>query len=208
MASEASRYTTKHYSLVLGIKNGSKAAEKPVDELKTLLKVSKNNKLWVDENYPDSAEKNFMLFFVKAANKFDDIVVSFHNGKCDDNVQFQGVHWHVAAYCTVHPSRDSRWGRRLLDISNSSGETYFACQAVRVVSALVRHIATAPRQVILKRGSYISLLDTMPEDPKAVAEIESTDGSPDWSQAKLKQGVEYARITNLVKLMKKYNQAK
>ena len=79
---EANRYTTKHYSLVLGIKNGSKAAEKPIDELKTLLKVSKNNKLWVDENYPDSAEKNFMLSFVKAANKFDDIVVSFHNGKC------------------------------------------------------------------------------------------------------------------------------
>lgn len=208
---EASRYITKHYSLVLGIKQGSAAAEKPVDELKTLLKVSKNNKLWVDDNYPTSVEKNFMINFVKAANKFDDIVVSFHNGKCDDNVQFQGVHWHVAAFCNVHPSRDSRWGRRLLDISNSSGQTYFACQAVRVVCALVRHIAKAPRQVILKKGQYISLLDTMPEDPKAVAETESmdgsTDGTPDWSQARLKQGVEYARITNLVKLMKKYNQS-
>jgi hypothetical protein len=57
MASEANRYTSKHFSLVLGIKQGSAAAEKPVDELKTLLKVSKNNKLWVDENYPDSVEE-------------------------------------------------------------------------------------------------------------------------------------------------------
>ena len=168
---EATRYIAKHYSLVLGIKQGSQAAEKPVDELKTLLKISKYGKLWVDENYPNSAEKNFMIQFVKAANKLDDIVVSFHNGKCDDNVQFQGVHWHVAAYCNVHHSRDSRWGRRLLDISSSSGQTYFACQAVRVVSALVRHIATAPRQVILKKGSYISLLDTMPEDPKSLAPV-------------------------------------
>lgn len=141
-----------NYSLILQVKQGGEYSKLDADEIQRYLKFTPSGKFYCDPELPDGILKGYMITFVTVANKFDDICVSFHNGNEDTNCEFNGYHWHAAAYCNIHPSRDSRWGRKLLDISKASGETAFSCQVIRSAPALVRHIVKAPRKLVGNRG--------------------------------------------------------
>lgn len=194
-----------NYSLILQVKQGGACSKLTTEEIERHLKFTPSGKFYCDPELPDSILKSYMITFVTVANKFDDIVVTYHNGNEHTDCEFNGYHWHVAAYCNIHPSRDSRWGRKLLDISNASAETVFSCQVIKSAPALVRHIVKAPRKLVGMRGERYAPFVGGAEEVEPEEEKEtSLTGSPDWDRTNLKQDSTYFRITNLSKLMAKY----
>lgn len=201
-----SRGQMTHYGMIFQVKQGGELSKLDSSEIQRYLKVSVNGKLYVDNELPDGPLKSYMIGAVATLNKADDVLISFHDGNEDPNCEYNGFHWHVIAHLLVHPTRDSRWGRRLLDISRDSQETVFTSVVVNSVPAFARHIVKPPRvQLFLKGEAYAPF--TSQGDQAEATEGETTltaGGSPDWDRANLKQDATFFRIVALSKLMAKY----
>nr|QTE03754.1 MAG: nonstructural protein 1 [Turdus pallidus parvoviridae sp.] len=201
------RGTAWHYSLIFQVKTTSKYNELSVEEIQRYCKVSPSGKLYCDNELEDGLLKSYWIGAVGTLNKVDDLTITFHDGNADNGCQYNGYHWHGAGYFRVDPQRDSRWGRKLDELSKASGETVFLSQAIEYVPALVQHIHEEPRQPLLVRGpvyqKYVDMEPVKGGKQRGEGPTTSTD-SPDWDRTNLKQDATFFRIVNLAKLMAKY----
>lgn len=144
----------------------------------------------------------FLSAICKQSYCFDNQLLTFHNGNADSSCQHNGYHWHWMVHAKVHPTRDARWGRNLLDTfaKPSQNSIYISSETVRDVPALARHILTSPRIPMFQKGEELqSVFDSAGEtgfDPQATAIAHS--------KAKVTESKLYHRMTFLMTLMDKY----
>lgn len=138
---------------------------------------------------------------LRALNVMDHKVVTLHNGYKDSSCNFNGFHWHIVADCRLHPTADARWGKEISRQGFASNKCmYIKTMVANNVIALAKHIVKAPRQHIISTGKYSDIKGDSGTDPTTISPSE-----PDWSGAKLSEDVNHSRVTNIVKLMKKYH---
>nr|QTZ83156.1 MAG: NS1 [Turdus pallidus parvoviridae sp.] len=199
-----------HYSLIFQVKTTSPINKLSVEEIQRYCQVSPSGKLYCDNALDDGILKSYWISCVGTLNKLDDLTITFHDGNADNGCKYNGYHWHGCGYFRVDPQRDSRWGRKLVDMSNACGETVFSSQPVDYVPALVQHIHEEPRQCLLMRGPvYQQYKDAPPvKGTRQTGEgAVNHENSPDWDRTNLKQDATFFRIVNLAKLMAKYKVA-
>lgn len=160
-----------------------------------------NNKLHPNKNTNlTEAKVSALMTLIETLNKIDNKIITYHNGYQDGGCAFNGHHWHIVADCRIHPTIDSRWGKEISRIGQATKEVYIKAQVANSSVALARHIVKPPRHLIYSGGKYSDIA----ADPVLELSSGSTPMQPDWSNAKLTEGANYARVTNLIKLMKKY----
>jgi len=195
------------WGLVWGIKPFYKLDTKV--DAREILGTNQNEplKLNVQQELTDSDIKKFFEQITKALNNLPAWLITFHDGFQDGNCKYNGYHWHAVVKARLNPKRDSRWGRALQLISTVCGKTFFDQEKANSETALTVHIAKPPREIICERGTYYSELiaSNVAKNAARVVDPSEPSLSPEWTKAKLKEDANYHRITNLVKLMQKYN---
>nr|QTE03886.1 MAG: nonstructural protein [Tarsiger cyanurus parvoviridae sp.] len=163
----------------------------------------------VNDELTDRDVKTFLDGIAGALNKLPAWLITRHNGFDDPNCKYNGYHWHAVMLGKVNPKRDSRWGKHASMLSQITRKTYFAQEPAESAVALTSHICKAPRELVGENMTfYKEILDEKDKrDAERIAldALDDQSMSPTWTKAKLKEDVNYHRITNLVKLMQKYN---
>lgn len=144
--------------------------------------------------------------WVEIMNKADHVLVTYHNGHADDGCEYNGHHWHILADLRVHPTTNARWGKDIIKLGQGTHAVYIKCQVAISPTGLAKHILTKPRIKQVAKGRYVDMAESLLE---VLAEQEAKRGvvnsqEPDWQGARLKEDHHYERMTNLMKLMKKY----
>lgn len=203
----STRGVEKDYSLIFQIQ---KHADTDGRDYRRLFRGTKNGNLAVDAEIPafdgdGEVGKSIKLSAFKLCgvlNKAEDAVVTFHDGNTDDNCQFNGHHWHIVSRLLVHPTRDSRWGRSIVDMGAASGLIAFRSEAARDVGALCRHIATSPRLLVWKKGERY---ESFVEQAEQINAMDQEERPQDWNAACLREDKNFFRVMCLKNLMSKYD---
>lgn len=143
------------------------------------------------------ALSNLVLTLRKVTHK----IVTYHNGYSDTKCGFQGHHWHILADMRIHPTADSRWGKEISRLGTATKALYMKALIPNACTALAKYIIKPPRVLIQSTGKYLEITDAAMKENN---ENGPSTSSPDWSNAKLCEDVNHARITNIMKLMQKY----
>lgn len=206
------RFVDKWYGIVFGV-NG-KVNEYFKDNCKSEQFIYlRDNDLHCNPQYAckdyeavkdDQQYKAFRWMLTKVceqSRKFENQLLTFHNGNNDNECEYNGYHWHWMVHAKVHPTRDSRWGRSILDncVKQSLGWIYFASEEVRVAHALAHHILTKPRIPIWVKGTEMKCLFE-----SAGQGFDPTVDKIANQKAKIQESKNYHRMTFLTELMDKY----
>lgn len=202
-----SRFAENYYGIVFGFR--AKEPNKYIDSFERFIQIDDVTRELTAKRPPALGElkADDIVFFIgkilRIFNKLNEYVLTYHDGYKDPHCEYNGYHFHAVIKARCHPTRDARWGRECLDFCKSRKDlAFFACQAVNTVPALVRHILTRPRVlVMLKSETMEQYVEDMPDGGWEKKDERETGLE---GNMKVKKNAAYYRIEWLENLMKTY----